>query len=74
MATELHGYFTGPTVTDWHGAVLATVVSSKNGPVRYTPTGGRYRITTVVARDSAGQRWIGKGSFDHSQIIELSPA
>lgn len=67
----LHGYFTGPTVTDWHGAVLATVVRATDGPVRYTPTGGRYRITTVVARDTDGRQWIGKGSFDWSQLITL---
>lgn len=71
IGERLSGYYTGPTITDWHGAELAQVTHSSNGPVRFTPTGGRYRVTQVIARDAAGNRWEGRGSFDWSQVITM---
>lgn len=50
----------GRTITTWSGGVLARVTSMTEWQGR-TPSGGRYDMAHVVARDADGATWSGRG-------------
>jgi hypothetical protein len=58
------------TFTTWTGAELAKVTRLTTGRVRYTPTGGAYRMRYVTAVSPDGRTWIGHGS-DAWDVITL---
>lgn len=49
-------------LTTWPGGRLATVTAAHYGPVRYTPTGGRYRRLNGRAVSPDGHVWAFRGT------------
>jgi hypothetical protein len=59
----------GKKIATWTGAVLASVVSYGASSLRYTPSGGRYRMEYVRAEAPDGSQWYGSKSDSMDAIV-----